>query len=100
MSNVPPSGRIAIPKKKGVKREAETALDIAARYFVYKLYDATDGQRMRWHVLHGMGESAACVAHAVERGWIVLHDETGKPLERQAALTDEGLRLGRRVREM
>jgi hypothetical protein len=55
MSNAPPSKRIAPPKKERVTKQAETAFDIAARYFVYKLYDATDVQRMRWHVLHGMG---------------------------------------------
>jgi hypothetical protein len=35
---------------------------VAARYFVYKLYEATDGQPMQWQVLHGMGESAATIS--------------------------------------
>src|SRR5215467_2012531 len=90
MSNVPPRKRVATSKKGGVTKQPETALDIAARYFVYKLYDATDGQRMRWQFLYGMGESAASVAHAVERGWVVLQETTGRPLERRGALTDEG----------
>jgi hypothetical protein len=98
MSSLPPSKRLASPKKGRVTKQSEAALDIAARYFVYKLYNATDGQRMRWEVLHGMGESAASVARAVERGWVVLQETTGRPLERRAALTDEGRRLGRRVR--
>ena len=34
----------------------------AARYLVYKLYDATGGQPMQWHVLLGMGESAATIS--------------------------------------
>jgi hypothetical protein len=72
--------------------------DVAARYFVYKLYEGTDGQPMRWHVLHGLGESAATISRAVERGWVVLQGVGGKPLDRRAALTDEGRRLARRSR--
>jgi hypothetical protein len=70
--------------------------DVAARYFVYKLYEGTDGQPMRWHVLHGLGESAATISRAVERGWVVLQGVGVKPLDRKAALTDEGRRLARR----
>ena len=70
------------------------AIDVAARYFVYKLYEATDGQPMQWRVLHGMGESAATISRAVERGWVIL--QGNKPLERKATLTDEGRRLTRR----
>lgn len=72
--------------------------DVAARYFVYKLYDATGGQPMQWHVLHGMGESAAAISRAVERGWVTLQDAKAKPLERKAALTDDGRRLARKGR--
>jgi len=72
--------------------------DVAARYFVYKLYEATDGQPMQWQVLLGMGESAATISRAVERGWVVLQEVRGKPLERKAALTDEGRRLARKGR--
>jgi hypothetical protein len=72
--------------------------DVASRYFVYKLYEATDGQPMQWQVLHGMGESAATISRAVERGWVILQDVRGKPLERKAALTDEGRRLARKGR--
>jgi hypothetical protein len=73
-------------------------IDVAARYFVYKLYDATGGQPMQWQVLLGMGESAATISRAVERGWIILQDLKGKPLDRKAALTDEGRRLARKGR--
>jgi hypothetical protein len=86
------------PKKGRATKPSEAALDIAARYFVYKLYDATDGQRMQWQVLHGMGESAASISRAVERGWVVLQESPGRPLECRAALTDEGRRLGRMVK--
>jgi hypothetical protein len=72
--------------------------EVAARHFVYKLYDTTDGQPMQWRVLLGMGESAATISRAVERGWVILQDVRGEPLDRKAALTDEGRRLGRKGR--
>jgi hypothetical protein len=72
--------------------------EVAARHFVYKLYEATDGQPMQWRVLHGMGESAATISRAVERGWVILKEARGKPLDRKAALTDEGRRLARKGR--
>jgi hypothetical protein len=74
------------------------AIDVAARYFVYKLYEATDGQPMQRRLLHGMGESAATISQAVERGWVVLQEVRGKPLARKAALTDEGRRIARKGR--
>jgi hypothetical protein len=72
--------------------------EVAARYFVYKLYEAADGHPMQWAALYGMGESAATISRAVERGWVILQDVRGRPLERQAALTDEGRRLARKGR--
>ena len=70
--------------------------EVAARHFVYKLYDTTGGQPMQWRVLHGMGESAATISRAVERGWVILQEVRGKPLDRRVALTDEGRRLARK----
>jgi hypothetical protein len=64
----------------------------------YKLYEATDRQPMQWQVLHGMGESAATISRAVERGWVILQDVRGRPLDRKAALTDEGRCLARKGR--
>ena len=69
--------------------------EVAARHFVYKLCDTTDGQPMQRRVLHGMGESAVTISRAVERGWVILQDVRGKPLDRMAKLTDEGRRLAR-----
>ena len=74
------------------------ATEVAARLFVYKLYDTADGQR--WSVLHGMGESAATISRAVERGWVILQEESRRPLERKVALTDEGRRLARKGRSV
>jgi len=89
-----------IPKNKGTSKVVKTrdGADVAARYFVYKLYEATDGQPMQWQVLRGMGESAATISRAVERGWVVLQQVSRKPLDRKVALTDEGRRLARRGR--
>ena len=86
-----------IPKSKGKPFKTIDAIDVAARYFVYKLYEATGRQPMQWAALHGLGESAATISRAVERGWVNL-DVNRKPLERSAALTDEGRRLARRGR--
>ena len=74
--------------------------EVAARYIVYKLYEATDRQPMQWRVLHGLGESAATISRAVERGWVILQDVRGKPLDRKVSLTDEGRRLARKGRQL
>ena len=74
------------------------AIDVAARYFVYKLYEATDGQPMQWATLRGMDESRATVARAIERGWVILRAVGSKSLKRSAALTDEERRLARKGR--
>ena len=89
-----------VAKCKSTPKRVKIAdtIDVAARYFVYKLYDATDGQPEVWGTLRGMNESRATIARAVERGWVILEDARGKPLERKAALTDEGRRLARNGR--
>jgi hypothetical protein len=74
------------------------AIDVAARYFVYKLYEATNGQPVQWATLRGMDESGATVTRAAERGWVVLQGVGGKPLDRKAALTGDGRRLARKGR--
>jgi hypothetical protein len=93
-------GTFNIPRSNPASKAIKTldAIDVAAKYFVYKLYDTTDGQLMQWATLRGMDETRATVMRAVERGWVVLRDVKGKPLDRKAALTDEGRRLARRGR--
>jgi hypothetical protein len=93
-------GTFNISTIKGRPKVVKTGdgTDVAARYFVYKLYEATSGQPMQWQLLHGMGESATTISRAVERGWVVIQEVRGKPLERNAALSDEGRRLARRGR--
>jgi hypothetical protein len=62
-----------IPTTKARSKAIKTGdgTDVAARYFVYKLYEATDGQPMQWGTLRGMGESAVTISRAVERGWVI-----------------------------
>jgi hypothetical protein len=74
-----------IPKSKGKSFKTIGAIDVAARYFVYKLYEATGRQPMQWVALHGLGESAATIARAVERGWVILQDEGQAPRPRGCA---------------
>jgi len=77
-------------------RNAE-AIDVAARYLAYKLYEATNGQLGAWHVLREIGETKATVARAVERGWVLVRQDDGHKVKLQSAsLTDEGRRLARK----
>ena len=81
-------------KPKVVK--TRDALDVAARYFVYKLYDATRRDQMQWVPLKGIDESQATIGRAVGLGWAVLQRRPGASLRQcEAALTDEGRRLAR-----
>ena len=93
-----PTFNATTTKRQSKVIKTRDGTDVAARYFVYKLYEATDRQPLQWHVLHGMGESAATISRAVERGWVIFGGTSGKPLERKAVLTDEGRRLARKGR--
>ena len=73
-------GTYHIPKAKSKSIKIRDGTDVAARHFVYKLYDTTGGEAMRWHLLHGMGESAVTISRAVERGWVVLQGARGASL--------------------
>jgi hypothetical protein len=97
-SKTMPIGTFNIRTTKAKVIKTGDGTDVAARYFVYKLYEATDGQPMQWRFLHGMGESAATISRAVERGWVILQEVRGKPLDRGAELTDEGRCLARKGR--
>jgi hypothetical protein len=84
-------------KTNGTRSKASEAIDVAARYFVYKLYEATDRRSMAWHELHGMGEERATVARAVQRGWVVVQpSNSGSVKEQSGCLTDEGRALARK----
>ena len=73
-------------------RKAADAEDIAARYLVYKLYDATRDQLGQWQALRALGEPKAIIDRAVERGWVTVTHE-GKAKVYTASLTVEGRRL-------
>jgi hypothetical protein len=76
---------------------ARDALDVAARYFIYKLYDATRREPTQWASLKGIDESPATIARAVELGWVVFQPgRGGKSRTNEAALTDEGRRVARK----
>ena len=52
-----PSRRLSMPRPPRPKViKIRDGIDVAARYFVYKLYDFTRGLQIQWRVLHGMGE--------------------------------------------
>jgi hypothetical protein len=69
------------------------ALDVAARYFVYKLYDATRRDQMQWVPLKGIDETQPTIERAVELGWAVRRGASLR--QSDAALTEEGRRLAR-----
>jgi len=83
-----PSKPFFTPTTKTKPRRTGEAVDVAARYFVYELYDATSGHAGTWTVLREKGQVKATVARAVERGWaIVREDGKGKSKPRPAWLT-------------
>jgi hypothetical protein len=82
--------------KKATSKIADP-LDIAARYFTYKLYVPDTGLAESWHLVSSLGETAATVGRAVELGWVTLREVGhGRTRERYAALTDEGRQVARK----
>ena len=87
-----------IPRSKDASKVSKIldAIDIAAKYFVYKLYDATRRDGTPWVPLQGIDESQATIERAVKRGWAVLQRPPGAGLRQsETALTEEGRRLAR-----
>ena len=78
----------------GTKSKTGDVVDIAARYFVYKLFEATDRQPMTWQVLRGLGEAPATIARAVQLGWVIVK---GSVKEQSGCLTDQGRLLARKA---
>jgi hypothetical protein len=73
-------------------------VDIAARHLVAKLFEVTDGKQGAWQVLGEIGEGSATVARAVERGWMLIRDETASEgIVQTASLTSEGRVLARKM---
>jgi hypothetical protein len=90
---------IVIPRAaKSTSATRAEAIDIAARYFVYKLSDATGGKIALWHPVRALREAAATVSRAVERGWVVVRDEgDGRAKQQSVALTEVGRLLARKA---
>jgi hypothetical protein len=89
-----PSKPFFSPTSNTKPRRTGEAVDVAARYFVYELYDATSGDAGAWKELREKGQVQATVARAVERGWAIVRVEgKGKSKVRSASLTDDGRRL-------
>jgi hypothetical protein len=94
-------GTFNMPRPKRPPKVIKTldAIDVAAKYFVYKLYDATRRDRIQWVPLKGIDESQVTIERAVQRGWAVLQRQPGaKFRQSQAGLTEEGGRLARAAR--
>ena len=88
-----------IPSARSKPSRTAEAIDVAARYFVYELFDVTSGILGAWHVLGKVGERQATVAKAGERGWVITREVgLGKRKLVSASLTSEGRVLARKVR--
>jgi hypothetical protein len=97
MASKPFSPFASTAKPKVVK--TRDALDVAARYFVYKLYTTPRVEIGPNGPLKGIDESQVTIGRAVVLGWAVLQRRPGASLRQsEAALTDEGRRLARMVR--
>ena len=97
------ANRFVIPIAKGKSSRTSEGLDVAARYLVYKLYDASRGTTTAssWQSVRALGEVAATVGRAVERGWVVIRDEgkgkaKAKTKDLWASLTEEGRAVARK----
>jgi hypothetical protein len=96
--------RTVIPPSNKPAKTSE-APDVAARYLLYKLYDASKGTSPApsWQSVRSLGEPAALYRSAYRRGWVVLRDDdsdTGKARAKTkdlwAALTEEGRAVARK----
>jgi len=93
------SKRLVLPRAaKSTSTRTAEAIDIAARYLVYKLFDATGGNMALWHPVRALREATETVSRAAERGWVVVRDEgDGRAKQRSAALTEVGRLLARKA---
>ena len=85
-------------RRASSKAPTGEALDVAARHFVYKLFDGSRGSTvLSWQAVRLLGEVAATVSRAAERGWVVIRDDgKGRAKERWAALTQAGRAVARK----
>ena len=102
-AGVPRTGYEKFMKRPPIKGEGEPirsaeGIDIAARYLVYNLFEATRGAQQEWRALREFCEEEEIVARAMERGWVVvfIHRRGAKGTIPVVALTDKGRRMARR----
>ena len=88
---------LQVSREGKASRHAD-GVDVAARYLVYKIFDAISGTPETWRPLRDIDEKAETLARAVARGWVVVldHQREYGPAVRIVALTDEGRRMARR----
>ena len=90
--------RFNIANSKNKPLKPSGAVDIAARYLLYKLHVPGPALTEAWRPLSTLGEAATTVARALECGWVTLRDEgQGRARERYVALTDAGRQVARRA---
>jgi hypothetical protein len=94
---------LVIPTARNRTNTKGEALDVAARFLLYKLYEAArgTGTAPSWQSVQSLGEAAATVSRAVERGWVVIRDDNqgkakAKAKDLWAALTAEGRAVARK----
>lgn len=95
--------RLVIRTAKSRTNTRGEGLDVAARFLLYKLYDASKATRTApsWQSVRSLGEAAATVSRAVERGWVVIRDDNkgkakAKAKDLWAALTEDGRAIARK----
>ena len=96
--------RLVIRTAKSRTSTGSEGLDVAARFLLYKLYDATKATRTApsWQSIRSLGEAAATVSRAVERGWVIIRDDDNKGKAKAkakdlwAALTEDGRAIARK----
>ena len=94
---MPVVSKTFIPAAKKKRWKTREAGDVAARYFVYKLYDALRSNPGVWQPVRPFRETAETVSRAVELGLVVIRDEgTGRAKQACAALTEEGRLMARK----
>ena len=91
------SKRFVIATAKRKPSGSLEGVDVAARYFVYKLYDAAGGKAALWQPVNGFKEAAVAVSRAVERGCVHVRDERmGRAKRTTAMLTENGRLMARK----
>jgi type II secretory pathway component PulK len=76
-----PNRSFNLPKSKSTAKGVKIAdtIDVAARYSLYKLYEAVDGQPKVLRTLCGMNESRATIAGRLSADESAMRGRTASP---------------------